>query len=150
MGQTRFNTNSQKLCGYLFAISKRLGKIERLSVGDLTGSQLLLLPVIASFPSAPNLREISEKNGTSHQNTRVLLNKLEEKKYISLFADRYDYRILRVTLTHKGNQAVEECCSRLTTSIDELYRGISEEDIEKAVEVLATVYTRLEDFRLGE
>lgn len=150
MKQAHSRTNRQKACGYLFAINKKLGRIERLVVGDLTGSQLLLLPIIASFPSAPNLREVSEKNGTSHQNTRVLLSKLEEKQYISLVADKFDYRILRVALTRKGSQAVEDCCERLSISIDELYRGISEEEIAVTVKVLAVIHERLGDFRFGD
>lgn len=131
---------------HLALIGKKLSKLERMpTYGGLTGSQFLLLPTIASFNTAPSLKEVSKENGTSHQNTRMLLNRLEDGKYVQVFADKYDYRVLRVFLTQKGDKAVETYYNEMRPLISNLYRDISEEDIEVTCRVLEILFERLDE-----
>lgn len=122
----------------------KMKKVSRKPIGDLSGSQLLLLPIMNSFEEPPTLGELAAANGTSYQNTRQLLNKLESAGYTAIAPDRYDNRAIRVVLTDKGNRAVARYDAMRDDALARLYQGLSDEEVKTALAVIDTLYDRLD------
>lgn len=126
------------------AIGKKIAKLERMRAGELTGAQILILPLIARFDDPPSLNDLAIESGTSHQNIREILKKLEQRDFVTLFPDKYDYRIMRIALTEKGEKSVDEYYFYLQGPVKNLYEGMEDADIEAACRVVKVLCSRIE------
>lgn len=137
-------TPKRLLVKRLTSHSAKIKRLNRMAVGDLSGSQLLLLPLIASFETPPTLNELAEANESSYQNTRQILNKLEAMGYVTILPDEVDSRAIRSILTERGEETVDWYYRHMTTAVADLYEGISDEDVETTLRVLDILYDRID------
>ncbi|MDA1478020.1 MarR family winged helix-turn-helix transcriptional regulator [Bacillus changyiensis] len=98
--------NRQKyIFGSFFILANNL-QIEGdklLSKDGITLRQWLLTVVILQFDDRhPTLGDVARLMGTSHQNTRQLANKLQERGFLSIEKDPEDGRAIRLKLTEKS------------------------------------------------
>ncbi|MBQ2405815.1 MAG: MarR family transcriptional regulator, partial [Lachnospiraceae bacterium] len=56
----------------------------------------------------PTINELAEIMGSSHQNVKQILNKLEAKGYVDIIIDEQDKRKQRIVVTDKTKQFCEE------------------------------------------
>lgn len=119
-----------------------------LQADDLTAKQFFMMIIIGTFPNPPRIGELSVVFGTSHQNVKQVLLKLEKQGYITLYKDEADSRVLRVIFTDKAlaywkkrddNDAsiIKELFSELSTSeLAGFYKGlvVTSQQIQKLQE----------------
>lgn len=143
-------TPKRMLLRRLTSLSAKIKRLNRMPVGELSGSQLLLLPIIASFDEPPTLGELADANESSYQNTRQILDKLEKTGYVTIITDQVDSRVIHSLLTERGEAAVEWYYQTMYDAVTNVYGGISEEDVETALRVLDFLYERIDSLQLAD
>jgi DNA-binding MarR family transcriptional regulator len=114
------------------------------SMEEITSKQWLVLGALEYFDSSPTLKELSSQLGYSHQNTKQLLNKLEEKGYVRFEEDPADKRSIRIYGTNKIKEWEQRNTKNAQIFIETLFDGISNENIEIVSDVLNEFYKRLD------
>lgn len=110
---------------------------------DITSKQWFLLESLDYFEEAHTLKELSKRLDYSHQNTKQILNKLEEKGFIKLEIDEKDKRYLRIYPTEKSQKWRENNNKKASEFMDYLYKEISEKDKKIVSDFLNSFYERL-------
>ncbi|WP_409069799.1 MarR family winged helix-turn-helix transcriptional regulator [Clostridium sp. FAM 1755] len=88
--------------GMLFLLSNKLETLGNNFLGELTTKQWFFMLILMNFfKEPPTLSELAGEMGTSHQNTKQIAIKLEEKGFLVVKKDTKDKRILRLTPTSK-------------------------------------------------
>ncbi|NLW41647.1 MAG: MarR family transcriptional regulator [Tissierellia bacterium] len=111
---------------------------------EITSKQWFVLGVLEYFEDFPTLKELSHQLGYSHQNTKQLLNKLEEKGFVRFEEDPIDKRSIRIRGTDKIKEWEERNAENAQMFIEMLFDGISNEYIEIVSDVLNEFYKRLD------
>ena len=96
----------------------------------------LLLYVQGFRNSPPTLNELAAQMGTSHQNTRQMVSRLEKKGFLSLSPDPDDRRKTRIELTERCAPLWEKYQQLQEQSIQALFRDIPLPQQEQALAVL--------------
>ena len=100
---------------------------KRLDDFDLKPSQAGILFVL-SCNGKLSQRELAEKIGITPPSMTVALRKMENRGYIKKEPDEKDQRIIRILLTEKG----EDCVEDIRTVVDKmeavLYRNMTQEE----------------------
>lgn len=117
------------LFGELNAFMNRLQAAGDLFFSEISWKQWLVLDGLNQFGAPPMVSELADVIGSSHQNVKQVLLKLESAGYVELFTDETDKRMLRVRETRKVSELNSKYGSSSFAFMDFLYQGISEEDI---------------------
>ena len=96
---------------------------------QITSKQFFLMIIIGTFEGSPRIGEVSERFGTSRQNVKQVLLKLEKSNYVRLFKDEFDSRITRVTLTEHAKLFWEERNEMDDFIISEIFKLSSTDDL---------------------
>lgn len=131
------------LFGLFFAFSNRLQAAGDSFYKEITCKQFFLLICLLLFPDhAPTAQELADVMGSSHQNVKQILLKLEEKGYVQILSDKDDKRKLRIHFTPK----IEEMAiyrEREEAFMKHLYKGVSKEQIQTTFDTLSQLEQNL-------
>lgn len=123
------------LLGLLSAFDNRFQAVADRLIGEVSWKQFFTIICINLCRESPTLKQLAEVMGTSHQNCKQLLLKLEKKGFVALTPDPADRRKQRITLTEKCLRFCRENDDRSAALMQRMFAGIPEED------VLATIRT---------
>ena len=88
------------LFGLLFALQNRLQAVGDTFYEEITCKQFFLMACMNLFQEeAPTVQDLAQVMGSSHQNVKQIINKLEQKGFVSVAPDEEDRRKLRISLT---------------------------------------------------
>lgn len=73
-------------------------------------------------------RELAEKIGITPPSMTVALRKLEDQGYIVKEPDKEDQRVIRILLSDKGKECIEELKGIMESMEELLFQGISPEE----------------------
>ena len=96
------------LLGLLTAFDNRFQASADKVMGEISWKQFFAVICINLCREAPTLKELSDIMGSSHQNVKQILLKLEKKGFAELKQDPMDKRKQRIFLSEK----CKEFCSR--------------------------------------
>lgn len=115
--------------------------------GDgLTISQVLVLIAIErGFDSPPSISEITSLLSTSRQNIKQLTNQLAKKKFVRMFKDPTDKRILRVKTTSINQKYWEKREPEHLLFIDQIFEIFSLEDLLILDKNVNSLFSRVQD-----
>lgn len=100
---------------------------KRLDDFDLKPSQAGILFVL-SCNGKLSQRELAEKIGITPPSMTVALRKMENRGYIKKEPDEKDQRIIRILLTEKGEDCVEDIRAVVDKMEAVLYRNMTQEE----------------------
>lgn len=103
---------------------------------------LLVLDIMNGY--VPTLSELSEAVGSSHQNVKQLVLKLEQKGYVEMNKDEADSRRLRIKPTPKCAQLHKAYHEKNSIFMDQLFDGFSKENLSVAKNVMGAMKDKLE------
>lgn len=83
--------------------------------------------------------------GSSHQNVKQILNKLEAKGYVDIIVDEQDKRKQRIVVTDKTNQFCKEHDNGSKIIVKKIFEGITPQDIAVVIKTLLQMEENLED-----
>ena len=100
---------------------------------DLTLKQWFLLVLISKMDSLnPTINEVSSFSGTSRQNTRKILEQLEQKKFVRIKKSKTDSRALNVTLLNKTHEFFNQFDKKGKEKLNHLFLNVSDEELLNA------------------
>ena len=136
------------LLGLLSAFDNRFQAIADRLIGEISWKQFFTIICINLCRESPTLKQLAEVMGTSHQNCKQLLLKLEKKGFVLLKADAKDKRKQRVHLTEKCLAFCKENDEVSTQVMQQLFGGISPEEMQTTIRTIMQMENNLKG--LGE
>ncbi len=126
-----------------FLMANRLQMVMDQQIEDITCKQWFVLTLLGTFEDAPTLKALSKACDSSHQNTKQIVLKLEEKGYVTIHKDAEDGRALRIAKTEKCDQWNVENEGKATAFIDQMFSKLSKEEIHVMRKAQQTLYETL-------
>ena len=136
---------SYYLLGLISAFENRFQAMADSSMQEISWKQFFLIICVNLCKEPPTIGELSEIVGSSHQNVKQLLLKLEKKDFISFRPDETDRRKQRIHLTR---HCAEFCAKNDEMSLDimtHMFEGILEKDIKITIRTIMQIEKNLRD-----
>ena len=110
-----------------------------------TFKQLFLLLFIKEMENKnPTVKEISDFTGTSRQNVKKMLERLEATGFVSLTRSKTDSRAWSVALTAKSFEFFAENEKKSTEIVSEMFASISDEELDAALQTMGKLFAFLD------
>ncbi|NLG04473.1 MAG: MarR family transcriptional regulator, partial [Clostridia bacterium] len=117
---------------------------------EISWKQCFLIICIRLFNHPPAIKDISELVGSSHQNVKQLLLKLEKNGFVKIVPDEEDLRKQRVILTDKAIEFSEKNDKPSQAAIDVLFAGIDQEALKTTVQTIMQLDENLKKIKPEE
>jgi len=133
------------LLGLLSAFDNRFQAMADRTMEEISWKQFFAIICINLCRERPTIKELAQIMGSSHQNVKQILLKLEKKGFVRIVVDEQDRRKQRVELT----EYCAEYCSRnnemSSRIIGTMFRGISQEQLETTIQTIIQVENNLKN-----
>ena len=129
----------------IFMLSNKLQTIGDSFFTEVSTKQwfiLLILGIMRDY--SPTLTELADTVGSSHQNVKQLVLKLEQKGFVDIAKDSVDARRLRIKLTAQSETFFQEYHQKNSDFMNRLFGSFDPEKLEITKEVLLSMRTILE------
>lgn len=138
------------LLGLLSAFENRFQAVADSIMKVISWKQFFAIICINLCKDKPTVKELADIMGSSHQNVKQILLKLEKKGFVSIAVDENDKRKQRIELT----DYCRDFCSRndeMTTNIiKKMFAGVSEEQLQVTVQTIIQIEDNLKEIREDE
>jgi len=137
------------LLGLLSAFDNRFQAFADKMIGEISWKQFFTIICINMCREKPTIKELAGIVGSSHQNVKQILLKLENKGFVSIEQDTADRRKQRVGLTEK---CVEFCGRNDEVSgqvMSGMFEGIPEEHLQVTIKTIMHIEKNLVEFQKG-
>lgn len=125
------------LFGMLHVLGNRLQVLGDNFYDEITAKQWLLLVMLEIYGEVyPTLNELSDAMGSSHQNVKQLVVKLESKGYVIMFNDAKDRRKTRIHRTEKCQELSQKYNTKQQEFMSILFQDIDKKELKYAVKTL--------------
>ena len=127
------------LLGLLSAFDNRYQAAADKYFKEITWKQFFAIICINLCKEPPTLNDLSEVLGSSHQNVKQILLKLESKGFVSMKTDEKDKRKQRFFVTDKCRKYMEENDNQSRTSaqvVEQIFEGIDEKNLAVTIDTI--------------
>lgn len=114
---------------------------------EISWKQCFVLICTNFFSEPPTLRELSELMGSSHQNVKQMLLKLEKLGYVEFVPDEQDKRKQRIVTTDKTRRFNQEHDKSSEEFMPQLFSGISEQELGVTIQTISKLDEQLKRMR---
>lgn len=125
------------LLGLLSTFDNRYQAIADMFFEDITWKQFFAIICINLCKTPPSINELADIMGSSHQNVKQILIKLEKREFVRIVVDEEDRRKQRVFTTQKCRRFCEDNESESNRIIGRIFDGISEEEINTTIQTIS-------------
>ena len=135
------------LLGLLSAFDNRYQAAADKYFKEITWKQFFAIICINLCKEPPTLNDLSEVMGSSHQNVKQILLKLESKSFVSMKTDDKDKRKQRFFVTDKCRNFLEENDNQSRTSaqiIGQIFEGVDENSLAVTIDTIMKMERNLE------
>ncbi len=135
------------LLGLLSAFDNRYQAAADKYFKEITWKQFFAIICINLCKEPPTLNDLSEVMGSSHQNVKQILLKLESKGFVSMKTDEKDKRKQRFFVTDKCRKFLEENDNQSRTSaqiIEQIFEGVEESDLAVTIDTIIKMERNLD------
>ena len=135
------------LLGLLSAFDNRYQAAADRFFKEITWKKFFAIICINLCNEPPTLNDLSEVMGSSHQNVKQILLKLESKGFVSMMADEKDKRKQRYFVTDKCRKFLKANDNHGKSSsqiIDQIFDGVKEKDLAVTIETIMKMERNLE------
>ena len=136
------------LLGLLSAFDNRYQAAADAYFKEITWKQFFAIICINLCKEPPTLNELSDVMGSSHQNVKQILLKLENKGFISTAADENDKRKQRVFVTDKCREFLDKNDNNGMQSQDIIgciFDGIDEKSLQITIQTIMKMERNLSE-----
>ncbi len=127
---------SYLLLGLLSAFDNRFQALADKLIGEISWKQFFTIICINMCKESPTINELAEIMGSSHQNVKQILLKLEKKEFIEIVPDSNDKRKQRVILTEKCMQFCNDNDDKSTMVMKSMFEGITQEQLQVTIQTI--------------
>lgn len=141
MGKVEFGQMPPQafLLGLLSAFDNRYQASADYFMKEITWKQFFAIICVKLCKEPPTLNDLAEIMGSSHQNVKQILLKLERKGFVSMTTDGKDRRKQRVVLTDYCRQFCEKNDAPSQAIIGRIFEGIDEDKLKATIETIMTM-----------
>lgn len=111
---------------------------------EISWKQFFAIICIDLCKEPPTIKELAEIMGSSHQNVKQILNKLEDRGFVNTVLDTEDKRKQRVILTEKTRAFCAEHDEASHRIVGKIFEGIDEKDIDIVIKTIFQMGKNLE------
>lgn len=133
------------LLGLLSAFDNRYQAKADSFFEDISWKQFFAIICIQLCKEPPAIRELAEVMGSSHQNVKQILNKLEKKGYVQTLSDETDKRKQRIVLTEKTRTFCEEHDEESQRMVGKMFAGIEPQEIAITIKTIMQMEKNLKE-----
>lgn len=127
------------LLGLLSAFENRFQAMADKLMGEISWKQFFLIICINMCKEDPTIKELAQIVGSSHQNVKQLLLKLESKNFVSIYIDEYDKRKQRVCLTDYCMEFCKKNDDMSSHIMQCMFSDISEEQLQITINTITAI-----------
>ena len=133
------------LLGVLSAFDNRYQAKADSFFEDISWKQFFVIICINLCKNPPTIKELAEITGSSHQNVKQILIKLEKKGYIQTLSDETDKRKQRIVLTEKTRTFCESHDEESEKIVHGIFAGIDPQEIAITIKTILQMEKNLEE-----
>ncbi|MBQ7147281.1 DNA-binding transcriptional regulator, MarR family [Pseudobutyrivibrio sp. ACV-2] len=136
------------LLGLLSAFDNRYQAAADAYFKEITWKQFFAIICINLCKEPPTLNELSDVMGSSHQNVKQILLKLEKKGFVSTSPDEKDKRKQRIFVTDKCNEFLEKNDNNGQQSlyiIGRIFDGIDDKSLQTTIQTIMKMERNLSE-----
>ena len=137
--------SSYYLLGLLSAFENRFQAMADNMMKEISWKQFFAIICINMCKEPPTIKELSDVLGSSHQNVKQILIKLEGKGFVEFREDPEDKRKQRIVLTKKCQDFCEKNNGMSMEIMAKMFEGVSEKDIQTTVRTITRIEKNLKE-----
>ena len=124
------------LIGLLSAFENRFQAVADKAMKEISWKQFFAIICTNMCKESPTIKELAEIMGSSHQNVKQILLKLQKKGFVEILTDEKDKRKQRVVLTEYCREFCEKNDEVSLQSVNRMFMGISEEQLQVTIQTI--------------
>ena len=124
------------LLGLLSAFDNRYQAAAGAFFREITWKQFFAIICINLCKEPPTLNDLSEVMGSSHQNVKQILLKLEKRGFVTLETDEIDKRKQRILITDSCREYCQKNDEQSRKIIQQIFEGINEDDLSVTIRTI--------------
>jgi len=131
------------LLGLLSAFDNRFQATVDSMMEEVSWKQFFAIICINLCKEKPTVKELAEIMGSSHQNVKQILLKLEKKGFISIDVDENDKRKQRIEIT---DYCREFCAKNDEIAVEimrKMFTGVSDEQLQVTIQTIIQIEDNL-------
>lgn len=133
------------LLGILSAFDNRFQAMADKTIKEISWKQFFAIICINLCNENPTINELSEILGSSHQNVKQILLKLEKRGFVNICVDKADKRKQRIELTNYCKDFCKKNDKMGTQIITKMFEGISEKQLQMTIQTIIQIETNLKE-----
>lgn len=131
------------LLGLLSAFENRFQAMADKAIGEISWKQFFAIICINLCKESPTIKELSEIMGSSHQNVKQILLKLQKKGFVTILPDPVDKRKQRVMLTESCMAFCQQNDEMSRRIMDTMFSGIPETQLIATIQTIVQMEANL-------
>ena len=135
--------SSYYLLGLLSAFENRFQAMADNMMKEISWKQFFAIICINMCKEPPTIKELSDVLGSSHQNVKQILLKLENKGFVEFQEDAGDKRKQRIVLTKKCRNFCEKNNDMSIKIMEKMFEGVPEKDIKTTIKTITKIEKNL-------
>lgn len=140
--------SSYFLLGLLSAFENRFQAFADGMMKEISWKQFFAVICINLCKDKPTVKELAEIMGSSHQNVKQILLKLEKKGFVKITADESDRRKQRIELTEYCLEFCQKNNSVAEKIMEKMFGGVSEEQMRTTIQTIVKIEDNLKEIKL--
>ena len=133
------------LLGLLSAFENRFQAVADKAMEEISWKQFFTIICTNLCKESPTIKELAEIMGSSHQNVKQILLKLEKKGFADIVVDDKDKRKQRVILTQYCKEFCEKNDETAQVSMQKMFAGIQEEQLKVTIQTIMQIEDNLKE-----
>ena len=142
--------SSYFLIGLLSAFDNRFQAMADSMIEEISWKQFFAIICINMYNGKPTVKELAEIMGSSHQNVKQILIKLEKKGFFNITTDQTDKRKQRIELTEYCREFCERNDKTSMNIMKTMFSGISEEQLQATIKTIIQIENNLKEIEKYE
>ena len=138
--------SSYFLIGLLSAFENRFQAVADNAIKVISWKQFFAVICINMCKEKPTVKELAEIMGSSHQNVKQILLKLEKKGFVHITVDEKDKRKQRIELTDYCREFCTKNDEMTTMAIGKMFEGVSPEQLQVTIQTIMQIENNLKQF----
>lgn len=133
------------LLGLLSAFDNRFQAMADKTMEELSWKQFFTIICINLCKGDPSIKELAEILGSSHQNVKQILLKLEKKGFVNIYADAKDRRRQRIELTDYCKEFCKKNDKMSKQIMTKMFEGVSQEQLQMTIQTIIQIENNLKE-----
>lgn len=137
--------SSYFLLGLLSAFENRFQAAADSAMKEISWKQFFAIICIDMCKEPPTVKELAQIMGSSHQNVKQILLKLEKKGFVGIAADELDKRKQRIVLTEYCRDFCAKNNEMSARFMQMLFAGVPEERLQITIQTILQIENNLKE-----